>query len=239
MTAPLSDELALRIALAAKELKYVDAKTLLGLLIQIIGEPITVAKITRLRAKKLKSEGAGLFDSVSSEQFEKAFALLKGRGVRHYLNPKPEYELGTFCEISGSLRVACASDRGELVDGLFSDCQRYLIYQVSPDYIRLIDIREPSKTLTSKAFKNSEKNRARATLIEDCSLLYTRSIGALAAAQVVKLGLHPIKLEQNYQSAEVLKRLQTVLSKANPPPWLAKAIGKPNLGVKLYGERVS
>lgn len=232
MDTPLNDEVALRIGLAAKELESVETKALLALLIHIMGEPITAAKINKLRAKKLRSEAGELFDGISPEIYERAFALLKGRGIRQYLNPRPQYEPGTFCEINNSLRVACASNRGEYVDGEFSECIRFLIYQVSPEYIRLIDMREPSAKV-----KRGDKHKFRAKLIEDCSIVYTTAIGAMASAQIVKLGLHPIKLEFACATSEVLERLQSVLAKPSPPPWLAKAMGKPNLGIKLYGEQ--
>ena len=231
MKAPLNQEVALRIGLAVKELDGIKARDLLDLLIRIMGEPITQAKLEKLRAKKVRAEAGALFDFVTPEKFEKAFALLKGRGVRQFIHPKPQIEEGVFCEIKGSLRVACASDSGENINGQFSQCVRYLIYQVSPNYIRLIDIREPSRKVDK-----AERNQARAKLLADCSLLYTTSIGAHAAAKAVKVGLHPIKLNQSEIAKQELQKLQNVLSKDNPPPWLAKAMGKPTLGVKLYGE---
>ncbi|TVZ38788.1 nitrogen fixation protein NifX [Alteromonadaceae bacterium 2753L.S.0a.02] len=233
-TQPLNDEVALRIGLAVRELETVETTEFLKLLIRIMGEPITPAKLDKLRAKKVKSLAGEMLEGIDSERFEKSFALLKGRGIRQFLNPKPEFEQGVFCEIKGSIRVACASNSGENIDAQFSDCVRFLIYQVSPEYIRLIDIREPSQNI-----KGSERAQKRATLLEDCALLYTTAIGAQATAKVVKVGLHPIKLDKPVLANEALLRLQGVLSQDNPPPWLLKAMGKPSIGVKLYGENVS
>lgn len=234
MSTPINDEVALRVGLAAKELPSVEVRELLQLLISIMGEPITPARLDKLRARALRNTGGELFAAADDAQFEKAFALLKGRGVQKLLSPTPEFAPGVFCEIRGSLRVACASDSGEVIDGQFSNCMRFLIYQVSPDYIRLIDIREPSAVREPK-----EKNQFRASLLQDCALLYTTSIGTPAAAKAVKVGLHPIRLSQPQPAQEELRRLQPVLSQENPPPWLAKAMGKPTLGVKLYGENIS
>ncbi|SMF28224.1 Dinitrogenase iron-molybdenum cofactor [Alteromonadaceae bacterium Bs31] len=229
-TQALNDEVALRIGLAVKELQGVNTSDLLKLLITIMGEPITQSKLARLRAKKVRSLGEDVFKGIDASQFEKAFALLKGRGIRQYLHPKPEFESGVFCEISGSLRVACASDRGESIDGSFAECVRFLIYQVSPDYLRLIDIREPSQKIA-----RAERNQARASLLQDCALVYSTGIGAAAAAKAIKAGVQPITLSAaNAQDA--LSKLQEVLAQINPPPWLVKAMGKPSLGVKLYGE---
>lgn len=230
-TQPLDKEVALRIGLAVKELDAISTQEFLALLIKIMGEPITPAKLDKLRAKKVKLLAGESLEAVSPETFERAFALLKGRGIRQFLNPKPELEQGVFCEIRGSVRIACSSNRGENIDGQFSDCMRFLIYQVSPDYIRLIDIREPSPKI-----KSTERGAARAKLIEDCSMLYTISIGAAATAKVVKVGLHVMQLGKPLLAHVALRRLQAVLAQDSPPPWLVKAMGKPSLGVKLYGE---
>lgn len=232
-TQPLNEEVALRIGLAVRELETVETTLFIKLLIDIMGEPITPAKLDKLRAKKVRTLAGDLLADISPETFEKAFALLKGRGVKQFLHPRPEFEQGVFCEIRGSIRVACTSNRGESIDGRFIDCVRFLIYQVSPDYIRLIDIREPSQKI-----KGSDRDQARARLIDDCALLYTMSIGAAATAKIVKSGLHAMQLEKPLLAHVALRRLQAVLAQDNPPPWLVKAMDKPSLGVKLYGENV-
>lgn len=122
-------------------------------------------------------------------------------------------------DMPGSIRVACASRSGEQVDGHFGSCLRFLIYQVSADEIRLIDLRT-----TKSAGKADDKSALRAKLIRDCHLLYVQSIGGPAAAKVVKRGIHPVKLPEDGRAPEVLARLQKVLA-GSPPPWLAKIMG--------------
>ena len=41
-----------------------------------------------------------------------------------------------------SLRIAIASDSGDALNGHFGSCLRFLVYQVSPTEIRLVDIRD-------------------------------------------------------------------------------------------------
>jgi predicted Fe-Mo cluster-binding NifX family protein len=53
----------------------------------------------------------------------------------------------------GSLRVAVAANRGENLDGHFGSCDRFLIYQVGQDAIRLIDVRS-----TAEADAAEDKN---------------------------------------------------------------------------------
>ncbi len=114
----------------------------------------------------------------------------------------------------GSIRVACASRGGERVDGHFGSCPLFLVYRVSADQVRLIDARTADDAASAD----------RAVLIEDCHILYIRSIGGPAAAKVVKAGIHPIKIIEDGEAPELLAQLQKVLA-ASPPPWLAKAMG--------------
>ena len=66
-----------------------------------------------------------------------------------------------------SLRVACASNQGELINGHFGSCRYFLIYQVSADEIRLVDIR-----VTDESDVVDDKNAYRAALIEDAQVVF-------------------------------------------------------------------
>ena len=222
MSAPLNDEIALRIGLAARLLPDMDARSLLSILISIMGEPITDTKLQKLRATRLRNAADGKLADIDPDVFQKAVGLLKGRGVKLAPDPVPSISCGVYCELYGSIRVACASNSGEKIDGQFQNCARFLIYQVSPEYIRLIDIREPADG------GDSARNRSlyRAQLIRDCDVLYTTGIGAAAAAKTVGVGLHPIKLDAPAMALEQLTRLQQVVAQDNSPPWLQKAMGR-------------
>jgi hypothetical protein len=96
-----------------------------------------------------------------------------------------------------------------------------MIYQVSADEARLIDIRG---TDIPDGLEVDDKNVFRAELIQDCQVVYVASVGGPAAAKIVKLGIHPIKLAAIDKIAVVLGQLQSVIAYA-PPPWLAKVMG--------------
>ena len=225
MVAPLDNAIALRVGLAARALPDTDVRTLLRVLIKIMGEPITESKLQKLRARRLRYAHHGALAKVDEVSFRKAFALLKGQGVPPLPDSRPELPCGGYCEVMGSLKVACASNSGEKIDGAFSRCTRYLIYQVSPQQIKLIDIREPAAVLPSR-----ERDRVRAGLLQDCAVLYTTSIGAPSAAKLVGIGLHPIRIGEPADAAGELARLQQVLAQDSPPPWLSKAMGfAPNM----------
>ena len=120
--------------------------------------------------------------------------------------------------MSGSIRVACASNGGELLDGHFGSCEQFLIYQVAPGELTLIETRDTAATDAAE-----DRNVARAQLIADCQVVFIQSIGGPAAAKVVRAGVHPVKVPKAAPAQEVLIKLQAAL--VSPPPWLAKVMG--------------
>ena len=213
----LSDDIALRIGLAARALPDTDAARLLRVLDAAVGLPPSAAKLDGLTVKALKSAADGELAEIDSGVLKQALALLKGRGED--IEPPPEVEPYTDGDMPGSIRVACASNGGELLDGHFGSCRRFLTYQVSADQHRLIDIRDIDDAGAE------DKNAHRARLIADCQVLYVASIGGPAAAKVVKLDIHPIKFPDGGSARERVAALQAVLAD-KAPPWLAKVMGQ-------------
>lgn len=213
----IAEEVALRIALAARALPDTEVRELLVGVISLLGEPLTTAKLGKLRLGKLKQLD-GLAD-VDEAYLKQALAFLKGRNVRFEPEPLPEIQPYTHGAMPGSIRVACASNSGDQINGHFGSCARFLIYQLASDEIRLVDIRVPGKVQ-----EDEDKNALRAELIGDCQVLYTVSIGGPAAAKVVRAGLHPIKMPNGGHASEELLPLQKTLA-GSPPPWLAKVMG--------------
>lgn len=218
---PLSREVALRVGLAARAMPGVEPRRLLEVLISRLGAPLTERRLAKITVTDLKTGLAGLDGEEDAEEgaigmacLKQAVACLWGEGVQEPDLPVPQaYTEG---QMPGSVRVACASNAAERLDGHFGSCPRFLIYQVSPREIRLIELRS-----TAGAEDSGDKNAFRAGLLEDCHLLYVQSIGGPAAAKVVKAGIHPVKIPEGGEAREVLARLQSVLA-GKPPPWLAR-----------------
>ncbi len=215
----ISRELALRIGLAARALPDTDAKRLLSVLTDCIGLPITEEKIVGINLKNLKTGLAGEFSDVDEPLLIYALSILKSD-----LNvPEESWERQAYTDgdMPGSVRIACASNDGIHVDGHFGSCSQFMIYQVSADETRLIDIRS---TDVLSGLEVDDKNLFRAELIQDCQVLYVASVGGPAAAKIVKLGIHPMKLPGIETIADIIDQLQTVVA-GTPPPWLAKVMG--------------
>jgi len=230
---PLTEEAALCVALAARELPNCEVGDLLQVLINLMGAPITKAKLSKVRVNRLRqaAEALDIFgkDGVEQASLQRAVSYLKGKGVE-YQQPAPDVVPYKEGDMPDSIRVACSSNSAERIDGHFGSCARFLIYQVSPSQVRLIDARA-----VGRPDADEDKNAYRAELIADCALLYTSSIGGPAAAKVVKAGVFPIKLPNTGLVHDEMSKLQAVL--LSPPPWLAKAMGMEIAdALHLYGD---
>lgn len=215
----LSRELALRIGLAARALPDTTVQRLLTVLTDVLGLPITEEKLATLNLKTLKTAYNSEFSEIEEAILKKAVHALKhapseDMTVSHPITPYNEGDL------PNSIRVACASNDAQNVDGHFGSCQQFMIYQVSATEARLIDVRNTEQPHEVE----DDKNRFRAELIRDCQVLYLVSIGGPAAAKIIKLGIHPIKLPAVATLSDTLAQLQSVLT-GTPPPWLAKVMG--------------
>jgi len=228
-----SREAALRIALAARALNGLDVRALVGALIVKMESPLTEAKLGTLTVEDLRQILAGDFAEqgchvgVDAEALKAAVRLLWGQGVETSDFPAVDpYNEG---EMPGSLRVAVAANRGENLDGHFGSCERFLIYQVGTEVIKLVAVRS-----TVEADAAEDRNAARSALINDCQIVYIQSIGGPAAAKAVRAGVHPVKKPSGGKAREVLVELQGRLS--SPPPWLAQIMGVPSASLARFEE---
>jgi nitrogen fixation protein NifX len=219
MTAPpISEDIALRIGLAARSLPDTPPARLIRVLADAVGLPPTAEKLARLKVKDLKEAADGELADIDPDALKTALALLKGEGVAES-DPPPPLEPYAEGDMPGSIRVACASNEGEALDGHFGSARRFLIYQVSGQEVRLIEAR------AADDLGAEDKNAHRAHLIRDCQVLYVASIGGPAAAKVVKADIHPIKDAAGGSARDRMTTLQGILA-AKPPPWLAKVMGQ-------------
>jgi nitrogen fixation protein NifX len=222
----ISRDVALRIGLAARVLPGVDARQLLEVLKERLGFPLTEARLTKMTVTDLKTGLASLDGEEDSEDTGIGMEYLK-LAVRYLWGEEgvepdlPEIQAYQDGDMPGSIRVAVGSNGADEIDGHYGSCPRFLVYQVSPDEVRLVDIRS-----TAGADQAEDKNAFRAEIIADCHVMYVQSIGGPAAAKVVRAGIYPMKMAEGGKAPEVLAKLQSVMG-GTPPPWLAKIIGIP------------
>jgi len=222
--APITQEAALRVALAARAMPNVTLLRLIALLQSHLGEEINTENLRSITVTNLKT-GLGSMDGEEDDEdmgigldaMKLAVRILWGE-VQSDEN-LPQVQPYSDGDIPGSLRVAIASDSGAELNGHFGSCLRYLVYQVSASESRLIDIRS-----ALEADYAEDKNLFRCQLIADCHVMYVVSIGGPAAAKVIRADIFPIKLPNGGPASEVVQRFQQALAES-PPPWLAKILG--------------
>jgi nitrogen fixation protein NifX len=215
---------ALRVALAARILPDVELPTLLGVLVDRLGNPLTVETLKKITVTDLKTGIGSLGGEEDDEDLRVGLAPLKdavrilwGESDGTENLPKPEpYEEG---DMPGSLRVGISSNTGTELDGHFGSCLRYLVYQVSPTETKLVGVRE-----SAGADLSEDRNAFRANLVKDCQVLYMVSVGGPAAAKIIRAGVYPIKKIEGGAADDVLVEFQQML-KGTPPPWLGKILG--------------
>ncbi len=216
----LSPDAALRIGLAARALPDTDAALLMKVLVEALGLPLTEEKLGRLTVRELGSAADAALGDVPLPAMKQALDYLWGKAQVEVDEQLPTTEPYADWGMPGSIRVAVASNSAERLDGHFGSCARFLVYQVSPDQTRLVDIRS-----AAGGVRADDKNAERAAQIADCHVLMVVSIGGPAAAKVVKQDIHPIKFPNGGDARSEVSALQPVLG-GTPPPWLAKVMGK-------------
>jgi nitrogen fixation protein NifX len=226
-----SREAALRIAHAVRILGGLDTRAFVGALVERYNLPLTETRLAQVTVEDLRDLLAGRHADASCVvgvelgALKAVIRIFKGEGVEGSDLPAVEpYQEG---DMPHSIRVAVASNHHEDIDGHFGSCERFLIYQVSPDALKLIAVRS-----ALEADQAEDKNAARAALIADCQILYLQSIGGPAAAKVVRAGAHPVKLPKGGAARAALGRLQEQLN--TPPPWLARVMGVPAMSLRKY-----
>ncbi len=220
----LPRELALRIALASRVLPGIDLPKLLAILHERVGSPLTDEKLKSITVTNLKTGLGSLDGEEDGEDIGIGLANIK-LAVRYLWGDEegdedlPEIQPYKDGDLPESIRVAIGSNSGALVNGHFGSCIRFLVYQLSAQDYRLVDIRS-----TIEADSAEDRNLFRAQMINDCHVLFVQSIGGPAAAKVIRADIYPIKVPDVIEAVEQLKEFQQVF--AAPPPWFAKALGR-------------
>jgi nitrogen fixation protein NifX len=231
-----SREAALRIAHAACLLNGLSIGFFVNALAERYGLPLTEAKLAGVTVEDLRELLAGTHAEencavgVDLNALKKVIRLFRGEGVEG--SDLPVVEDCAEDEMPRSIQVAVASNHGEELDGHFGSCERFLIYRVSPDAMKLTAVRG-----AFDADREEDRNAARAALIADCQIVYLQSIGGPAAAKVVRAGVHPVKQPQGGPAREILGKLQESL--AAPPPWLARVMDVPAASLARYAQALA
>ena len=121
------------------------------------------------------------------------------------------------------MKVAFATQDLERVDAHFGWAKNIAIYEVSPTSHQFVEAIQFDGDLQEDG--NEDKLAPKIEAIKDCAILYVAAIGGSGAARVVANNIHPMKVNQPEEIADLIDKLSEVL-KGTPPPWLRKALNK-------------
>ena len=230
----LSPRLALRIGLAARAMPSVTPARLVNVLVEALKLPLTDQKLKRLSMDRLRSAAGSDLAEIPLAQLETALGYLWDRipiDIIESAKPKetqPRQDLQP-----GSVRVAVASNSVHSLDGDFSDCKRFLVFDVSSAGIRQVATRGTEGGRIVK-----DRNTWRTDLIGDCRIVLVAGIGIRGHSHLVNRGVYVVRNLQPEPLDEVLGELQRVL-REGPPPWLAKLTCSPAVNPVLPSQLAS
>ncbi|MBI3381757.1 nitrogen fixation protein NifX [Aquabacterium sp.] len=121
------------------------------------------------------------------------------------------------------MKVAFSTQDKQRVDAHFGWAKNVSVYDVTPEGYTFVENFEFGGKLEEDG--DEDKLAPKLEAIKDCAILYVAAIGGSAAARVVAVKIHPIKVPQPEPILDILEKLQEVL-KGTPPPWLRKALQK-------------
>jgi len=215
MDTKLSNEAALRIAMAVKSLPSIDIRSLLGLLLQHLGEPLSEQKLMDLSPKSFRILVSSLDDSLSRKQITSALAVLTNQELESVAAPTIPDNL----PLKGpKLRVGITSNQKEMLNGHYGSCLRVLVYEVNKNSHQLVDVRPVDNSL-----KGESRSDNMLSLLRECHIVFTLSIGGPAAARVTRAYIHPVKKAVPIDANTILSDLSQVIA-TNPPPWMKKVL---------------
>ena len=212
----LTRELALRIGLAARALPDTPPRLFISILRACTDQPLDENSLAALGQAQFQQALNNFGIVATVDNVNECLCILQESAGK-----PPTAEQQPAQALPGAIQVAIGSDDPQQISGHFGSCRQFLVYQVSAEEARLIDIRNVDGDAQRQ---HADKNVYRAELIADCQVLYIASIGGPAAAKIIKHGIHPIKADQGEAISQIIKQLQVVLAHA-PPPWLAKSMG--------------
>jgi nitrogen fixation protein NifX len=127
----------------------------------------------------------------------------------------------------GLMKVAFATNDLKRVDAHFGGAKQMVFYEITGETSRLIEAvqfdHHSAEDGAHDPSDNDDRLGPKVDSLKGCSLLFVLAIGGPAAARVIGLKVHPIKLPAVETIPDVISRVQGML-KGNPPPWLRKVL---------------
>ncbi len=126
-----------------------------------------------------------------------------------------------------TLRIAVATNDHRFLDAHFGSAASFAVFEVASDHWHFVEMIAFDDPTTGAGRHSDDVDRIgpKVEALRGTALLFVLAIGGPAAAQVVRAGIHPIKVKEPEPLGAVVLRVQRMLQ-GKPPPWLRKALGK-------------
>lgn len=134
------------------------------------------------------------------------------------------------------MKIAFATQDKQRVDAHFGWAKNIMVYQIDGQGYSFVENFEFGDKLEEDG--DEDKLAPKLEAIKDCAIVYVAAIGGSAAARVVAVKIHPIKVTEPEVILDILDKLQVVLQ-GTPPPWLRKALAKDSAPSFDFDEEVS
>ncbi|MDW8323051.1 MAG: nitrogen fixation protein NifX [Burkholderiales bacterium] len=118
------------------------------------------------------------------------------------------------------VKIAFASSDRRQVDQHFGAAEAFVVYELTPDEARLVEVIEFTDADTSMD-GNENKLDGKIRLLEGCAAVYCNAVGASAVKRLLAAGIQPVKVEEGEPIEALLCGLKTSLE-GEPPLWLAR-----------------
>jgi nitrogen fixation protein NifX len=135
-----------------------------------------------------------------------------------------------------NMKIAFATQDKQRVDAHFGWAKNIVVYQIDGQGYSFVENFEFGDKLEEDG--DEDKLAPKLEAIKDCAIVYVAAIGGSAAARVVAVKIHPIKVNEPEAILDILDKLQVVLQ-GTPPPWLRKALAKDSAPSFDFDEEVS
>ncbi|MEM5331499.1 nitrogen fixation protein NifX [Paraburkholderia sp. JHI2823] len=119
------------------------------------------------------------------------------------------------------MKIAFATQDKVHIDAHFGWAKSIAVYDVTTEGHTLLQVFDFGEKQVPDG--DDEKFAPKLEVIRDCAMLFVAAIGGTAAARVVALKVHPVKVPQPLPIEDILIKLRGVL-KGTPPPWLRKVL---------------
>jgi nitrogen fixation protein NifX len=119
-----------------------------------------------------------------------------------------------------ALKIAFATTDRRHVNQHFGSAQSFVIYAVTPEQTRLIEVAQFGDLLQDG---HEDKLATKLALLTGCAAVFCQAVGGSAIRQLLSLGIQPLRVPDNAVIEQLLNEFQRQW-RTGALPWLSRAL---------------